>query len=44
MSELVTSALRHGRGTWTPDLTAHPFPVEVAVHDPDSQAPHMRHA
>jgi anti-sigma regulatory factor (Ser/Thr protein kinase) len=42
VSELVTNALRHGGGTCTLELTAHPDTIEVAVHDPGSQAPHMR--
>ncbi|MET7931941.1 ATP-binding protein [Streptomyces sp. NPDC005349] len=42
VSELVTNALRHGGGTRTLDLTAHPDSIEVAVHDRSPQAPHMR--
>ncbi|MFD3924095.1 ATP-binding protein [Streptomyces sp. NPDC058595] len=42
VSELVTNALRHGGGTWTLRLTAHPGLVEVAVDDPSPQAPRMR--
>ncbi|WP_405748053.1 ATP-binding protein [Streptomyces sp. NBC_01525] len=42
VSELVTNALRHGGGTCTLDLTAHPDTIEVAVHDHSSQAPLMR--
>jgi anti-sigma regulatory factor (Ser/Thr protein kinase) len=42
VSELVTNALRHGGGTCTLELTAHQDTIEVAVHDPDSQVPHMR--
>jgi anti-sigma regulatory factor (Ser/Thr protein kinase) len=42
VSELVTNALRHGGGTCTLDLTAHPDGIEVAVHDPSPQAPRMR--
>ncbi|MCY0929043.1 ATP-binding protein [Streptomyces sp. H27-H1] len=42
VSELVTNALRHGGGTYTLDLTAHPDSIEIAVHDPSPQAPHMR--
>lgn len=34
VSELVTNALRHGGGSCTMDLTAHPDSIEVAVHDP----------
>ncbi|MFD9426903.1 MULTISPECIES: ATP-binding protein [unclassified Streptomyces] len=42
VSELVTNALRHGGGTCTLSLTAHPDSIEVAVHDPSPQAPRMR--
>ncbi|MFD3653492.1 ATP-binding protein [Streptomyces sp. NPDC058620] len=42
VSELVTNALRHGGGTCTLDLTAHPDSIEVAVHDPSPQTPRMR--
>ncbi|WP_046495852.1 ATP-binding protein [Streptomyces odonnellii] len=42
VSELVTNALRHGGGTCTLRLTAHPDLVEVAVDDPSSQAPRIR--
>lgn len=42
VSELVTNALRHGGGTCTLDLTAHPDGMEVAVHDPNPQVPRMR--
>lgn len=42
MSELVTNTLRHGGGTCTLEVTAHPFTIEVAVHDPGSQAPLIR--
>ncbi|WP_107645047.1 ATP-binding protein, partial [Streptomyces sp. st77] len=42
VSELVTNALRHGGGTCTLDLTAHPDTIEVAVHDGSPQAPRMR--
>ncbi|MFF3326464.1 ATP-binding protein [Streptomyces sp. NPDC002889] len=38
VSELVTNALRHGGGTCTLDLTAHPDSIEVAVHDRSPQA------
>ncbi|MEE1798245.1 hypothetical protein PUR57_06080 [Streptomyces sp. JV176] len=31
--ERVTNALRHGSGTRTPDPTAHPDGIEVAVRD-----------
>ncbi|KOT65818.1 MULTISPECIES: ATP-binding protein [Streptomyces] len=42
VSELVTNALRHGGGTCTLKLTAHPDSVEVAVHDHSPQIPRMR--
>ncbi|MFD0140880.1 ATP-binding protein [Streptomyces sp. NPDC127129] len=42
VSELVTNALRHGGGSCTLDLTAHPDSIEVAVHDRSPQAPRMR--
>lgn len=42
VSELVTNALRHGGGTYTLRLTAHPDLIEVAVDDPSPQAPRMR--
>ncbi|MFI8811800.1 MULTISPECIES: ATP-binding protein [unclassified Streptomyces] len=42
VSELVTNALRHGGGTCTLNLTAHPDSVEVAVHDSSPQTPRMR--
>ncbi|MFI1286732.1 ATP-binding protein [Streptomyces sp. NPDC020858] len=42
VSELVTNALRHGGGTCTLDLTAHPDSIEVAVHDSSRKAPRMR--
>jgi anti-sigma regulatory factor (Ser/Thr protein kinase) len=42
VSELVTNAIRHGGGTCTLDLTAHPDSIEVAVHDHSPQAPRMR--
>jgi anti-sigma regulatory factor (Ser/Thr protein kinase) len=42
VSELVTNALRHGGGTCTLDLTAHPDSIEVTVHDHSPQAPRMR--
>ncbi|WP_030557095.1 ATP-binding protein [Streptomyces exfoliatus] len=42
VSELVTNALRHGGGTCTLNLTAHPDSIEVAVHDPSPQVPRMR--
>ncbi|MFI1532313.1 ATP-binding protein [Streptomyces griseus] len=42
VSELVTNALRHGGGTYTLRLTAHPDLIEVAVGDPSPQAPRLR--
>ncbi|MGW6945065.1 ATP-binding protein [Streptomyces xanthophaeus] len=42
VSELVTNALRHGGGTCTLDLTAHPDRIEVAVHDRSPRVPRMR--
>ncbi|CAG6399500.1 ATP-binding protein [Streptomyces cocklensis] len=42
VSELVTNALRHGGGTYTLRLTAHPDLIEVAVDDPSPQAPRLR--
>ncbi|MFJ8884506.1 ATP-binding protein [Streptomyces sp. NPDC102402] len=42
VSELVTNALRHGGGTFTLDLNAHPADIEVAVHDRSPQSPRMR--
>ena len=42
VSELVTNALRHGGGTCTLSLTAHPDSIEVAVHDHSPKAPRMR--
>ncbi|EGE40128.1 ATP-binding protein [Streptomyces griseus] len=42
VSELVTNALRHGGGTYTLRLTAHPDLIEVAVSDLSPQPPHMR--
>lgn len=42
VSELVTNALRHGGGTRTLDLTAHPDSIEVAGHDRSPQAPRTR--
>ncbi|MEU8795683.1 ATP-binding protein [Streptomyces sp. NPDC048643] len=42
VSELVTNALRHGGGTCTLDLHAHPDSIEVAVHDHSPEAPHVR--
>jgi hypothetical protein len=40
--ELLTNALRHGGGTCTLDLSAHPYDIEVAVHDGSPQPPRMR--
>ncbi|MGW6753243.1 ATP-binding protein [Streptomyces sp. NPDC055006] len=40
--ELVTNALRHGGGTCTLNLTAHPGSIEGLVHDPSPKAPRMR--
>ncbi|MFI6143383.1 ATP-binding protein [Streptomyces griseus] len=42
VSELVTNALRHGGGTYTLRLTAHPDLIEAAVDDPSPQAPRLR--
>ncbi|MGW6572086.1 ATP-binding protein [Streptomyces sp. NPDC054945] len=42
VSELVTNALRHGGGTCTLTLTAHPDGIEVAVQDPSPHAPRTR--
>ncbi|MGC5535422.1 ATP-binding protein [Streptomyces sp. SR-10] len=42
VSELVTNALRHGDGTFTLRLNAHPDAVEVAVDDASPQWPRMR--
>ncbi|MFD4554200.1 ATP-binding protein [Streptomyces sp. NPDC058469] len=42
VSELVTNALRHGGGTCTLELTAHPDGIEVAVYDHSPQTPRMR--
>ncbi|MFC8963856.1 ATP-binding protein [Streptomyces sp. NPDC057094] len=42
VSELVTNALRHGGGTCTLDLNAHPDSIEIAVHDHSPTAPHTR--
>ncbi|MGW6289084.1 ATP-binding protein [Streptomyces sp. NPDC055107] len=42
VSELVTNALRHGGGTYTLRLTAHPDLIEVAVDDPSPKPPRMR--
>ncbi|MFD9357541.1 ATP-binding protein [Streptomyces sp. NPDC060031] len=42
VSELVTNALRHGGGTYTLRLAAHPGTIEVAVEDPSPRPPRMR--
>lgn len=42
VSELVTNALRHGGGTCTLRLTAHPDTIEVAVDDTSPREPRMR--
>ncbi|MER5731803.1 ATP-binding protein [Streptomyces sp. NPDC002138] len=42
VSELVTNALRHGGGTYTLHLAAHPDTIEVAVDDPSPLPPRMR--
>ncbi|WP_392895524.1 ATP-binding protein [Streptomyces sp. LN699] len=42
VSELVTNALRHGGGTYTLHLTAHPDTIEVAVDDSSPRMPRMR--
>ncbi|MFD9381311.1 ATP-binding protein [Streptomyces sp. NPDC059999] len=42
VSELVTNALRHGGGTHTLHLTAHPDTIEVAVDDSSPRMPRMR--
>ncbi|MFD9336313.1 ATP-binding protein [Streptomyces sp. NPDC060028] len=42
VSELVTNALRHGGGSYTLRLAAHPGVIEVAVEDPSSDLPRMR--
>ncbi|WP_326623344.1 ATP-binding protein [Streptomyces decoyicus] len=42
VSEFVTNALRHGGGTYTLRLAAHPDTIDVAVDDPSSQAPRRR--
>ncbi|GHB25180.1 MULTISPECIES: ATP-binding protein [Streptomyces] len=42
VSELVTNALRHGGGTFTLHLTAHPETIEVAVDDTSPQKPRTR--
>ncbi|WP_392895583.1 ATP-binding protein [Streptomyces sp. LN699] len=42
VSELVTNALRHGGGTHTLLLTAHPDTIEVAVDDSSPRVPRLR--
>ncbi|MER6257127.1 ATP-binding protein [Streptomyces sp. NPDC001584] len=42
VSELVTNALRHGGGTYTLHLAAHPGAIEVAVGDPSPRMPRAR--
>ncbi|MFD7030194.1 ATP-binding protein [Streptomyces sp. NPDC059917] len=42
VSELVTNALRHGGGSYTLRLTAHPGGIEVAVGDRSPQPPRAR--
>ncbi|MFJ5048260.1 ATP-binding protein [Streptomyces sp. NPDC088719] len=42
VSELVTNALRHGGGTYTLRLSAHPGLIEVSVDDPSPRAPRTR--
>ncbi|MFI5766859.1 ATP-binding protein [Streptomyces sp. NPDC051563] len=42
VSELVTNALRHGGGTYTLRLTAHPDGIEVAVGDLSPHLPRAR--
>ncbi|WP_329448325.1 ATP-binding protein (plasmid) [Streptomyces sp. NBC_01426] len=42
VSELVTNALRHGGGTHTLRLAAHPGTIEVAVDDSSPRMPRMR--
>ncbi|MGW7030895.1 ATP-binding protein [Streptomyces xanthophaeus] len=42
VSELVTNAVRHGGGTYTLRLTAHPGTIEVAVGDLSSDPPRLR--
>ncbi|MFG2196149.1 ATP-binding protein [Streptomyces sp. NPDC048639] len=44
VSELVTNALRHGGGTYTLRLTAHPGLIEVSVDDLSPRLPRMRTA
>ncbi|MEU1220302.1 ATP-binding protein [Streptomyces microflavus] len=42
VSELVTNALRHGGGSFSLRLNAHPDAIEVAVDDPSPRMPHLR--
>jgi anti-sigma regulatory factor (Ser/Thr protein kinase) len=42
VSELVTNALRHGGGTCTLGLIAHPDSIEVTVYDRSPEMPRMR--
>ncbi|WP_411116750.1 ATP-binding protein [Streptomyces sp. 058-1L] len=42
VSELVTNALRHGGGSFSVRLTAHPDAVEVAVDDVSPRMPRLR--
>ena len=42
VSELVTNALRHGGGTFSLRLNAHPDAIEVAVDDTSPRLPRMR--
>ncbi|MFD5888720.1 ATP-binding protein [Streptomyces sp. NPDC060334] len=42
VSELVTNALRHGGGSHTLRLTAHPDTIEVAVDDSSPRMPRPR--
>ncbi|MEU9095783.1 ATP-binding protein [Streptomyces sp. NPDC087901] len=42
VSELVTNALRHGGGTFTLRLNAHPDAIEIAVDDTSPRLPRMR--
>ncbi|MGW7018152.1 ATP-binding protein [Streptomyces decoyicus] len=43
VSELVTNAPRHGGGTYTLRLAAHPDTIKVAVDGPSLQAPSGTH-
>ncbi|MFJ7270429.1 ATP-binding protein [Streptomyces sp. NPDC099050] len=42
VSELVTNAVRHGGGSYTLRLAAHPGTIEVAVEDSSPHPPRMR--